>query len=149
METQASEWRDQDKIRQQFDYGPYPRISLEQSAKDDVDKLFHHNLVTAYYLHHRRVVDTSNKVILDAGCGTGYKSLVLAEANPGAKIVGIDLSEQSLQLARQRLQHHGFDNVEFISSKLKRSPSSAWNLTISIVMKCSIFCLILPLVYEP
>jgi 2-polyprenyl-3-methyl-5-hydroxy-6-metoxy-1,4-benzoquinol methylase len=119
METQTSEWRDQDKIRQQFDYGPYPRIPLDQSGKDDVDKLFQHNFVTAYYLHHRHVVDTSNRVILDAGCGTGYKSLVLAEANPGAKIVGIDLSEQSLQLARQRLQHHGFDNVEFHQLKIE------------------------------
>ncbi|HBW57699.1 MAG TPA: SAM-dependent methyltransferase, partial [Oscillatoriales bacterium UBA8482] len=56
---------------------------------------------------------TEEKVILDAGCGTGYKSLVLAEANPGAKIVGIDISEPSIELARQRLKFHGFDHAEF------------------------------------
>jgi ubiquinone/menaquinone biosynthesis C-methylase UbiE len=39
--------------------------------------------------------------------------LKLAEANPGARIVGIDLSPQSIELARQRLAHHEFDNVEF------------------------------------
>jgi len=52
-------------------------------------------------------------VILDAGCGSGYKSLILAEANPGAKIVGVDLSEESIKLAQERLHYYGFDNAEF------------------------------------
>ncbi|HEY9865138.1 MAG TPA: methyltransferase domain-containing protein [Candidatus Obscuribacterales bacterium] len=101
------------KIRQQFDSAPYPRIPLEQSPKTDYELLFIHNLVTPYYLKYKTVINTEGKVILDAGCGTGYKSLVLAEANPGAKIVGIDISEQSIELARQRLEYHGFDNTEF------------------------------------
>ncbi len=119
MNMQASEWRDQEKIRQQFNYGPYPRIPLEQSPKEDFERLFEDSLVTAYYLRHRRVVDTQDKLILDAGCGSGYTSLVLAEANPGAKIVGIDLSEQSLDLARQRLNYHGFQDAEFHQLKLE------------------------------
>jgi ubiquinone/menaquinone biosynthesis C-methylase UbiE len=102
-----------EKIRQQFDSAPYPRIALEQSPKNDYELLFIHNLVTCYYLKYQKVINTEGKVILDAGCGTGYKSLVLAEANPGAKIVGIDISEQSVELARQRLKFHGFDNAEF------------------------------------
>jgi ubiquinone/menaquinone biosynthesis C-methylase UbiE len=102
-----------EKIRQQFDSAPYPRIPLEQSPKNDYELLFIHNLVTSYYLKYQKVINTEGKIILDAGCGTGYKSLVLAEANPGAKIVGIDISEQSIELARQRLKFHGFDNAEF------------------------------------
>lgn len=113
---------DQDKIRQQFNYGPYPRISIDVSPKEDYNELFQHNLVTAYYLRHRRVVDPAGKVILDAGCGSGYKALMLALANPGAKIVGIDLSEQSIELARQRLQFHGIDNVEFQVLKIEDLP---------------------------
>lgn len=112
----------QDKIRQQFDNGPYPRIPLEAFPKDDYEQFFQHNLVTAYYLRHRKVTNTVNKVILDAGCGSGYKALLLAVANPGAKIVGIDLSEQSLQLAQQRLQYHGFENAEFHPLKLEELP---------------------------
>lgn len=110
----------QDKIRQQFDYGPYPRIPLDTSPKGDYNDLFRHSLVTAAYLRHRRVVDTHDKVILDAGCGSGYKALVLALANPGAKIVGIDLSEKSVELARQRLQFHGVENAEFYPLKLEQ-----------------------------
>ena len=102
-----------EKIRQQFDSAPYPRTPLEQSPKNDYELLFIHNLVTCYYLKYQKVINTEGKVILDAGCGTGYKSLVLAEANPGAKIVGIDISEQSIELARKRLKFHGFDNAEF------------------------------------
>lgn len=102
-----------DKIRQQFDSSPYPRIPLDQSPKDDVNALYIHNIITSYYLRNQKVIDTKDKVILDAGCGTGYKSLMLAEANPGAKIVGVDISEQSIKLAQQRLEYHGFDNAKF------------------------------------
>jgi ubiquinone/menaquinone biosynthesis C-methylase UbiE len=102
-----------DKIRQQFDSAPYPRIPLEKSPKDSPNELYIHSLVTSFYLRDQRVIDTKGKVILDAGCGSGYKSLILAEANLGAKIVGVDISAESIKLAEQRLKYHGFDNVEF------------------------------------
>ncbi|WP_373537204.1 class I SAM-dependent methyltransferase [Microcoleus sp.] len=102
-----------EKIRQQFDTVCYPRTALEESPKEDYVSLYIHNLVTPYYLRNQKIIETEGKVILDAGCGSGYKSLILAEANPGAKIVGIDLSEESVKLARHRLEYHGFGNVEF------------------------------------
>jgi 2-polyprenyl-3-methyl-5-hydroxy-6-metoxy-1,4-benzoquinol methylase len=112
-----------EKIRQQFDYAPFPRIPLEKSPESDYELLYLHNLVTAYYFRNRKVVNTEGKLILDAGCGSGYKSLVLAQANPGAKIVGIDLSEESVKLARHRLQYHGFENAEFYAIKIEELPS--------------------------
>ncbi len=102
-----------EKIRQQFDFGPYPRIPLEQSPQDAFNELFIHSMATPYYLRDQRVINPVGQVILDAGCGSGYKSLVLATANPGAQIVGIDLSEESVNLARQRLKYHGVENAEF------------------------------------
>ena len=102
-----------EKIRQQYNTGPYPRIPLEKSPKNDANSLYIHNLSTPYYLRNQKAIETEGKLILDAGCGSGYKSLILAEANPGAKIVGVDISEKSIELARQRLQYHGFDNTEF------------------------------------
>ena len=101
------------KVRQQFDFSPYPSVSLDRSPKQELEKLYVHNLSTAFYLRDKTVVSTKGKVILDAGCGSGYKALTLAEANPGARIVGIDISEQSINLAQQRLKYHGFDNFEF------------------------------------
>jgi 2-polyprenyl-3-methyl-5-hydroxy-6-metoxy-1,4-benzoquinol methylase len=112
-----------EKIRQQFDFGPYPRIAVDSSPKKDTKGLYFHNLVTPYYLRNQKFINTEGKVILDAGCGSGYKSLVLAEANPGAKIIGIDISEQSLDLARKRFQYHGLDNGEFYLISLDELPS--------------------------
>lgn len=102
-----------EKIRQQFNSAPYPRIPVENSPKSNYELLYIHNLITPYYLRNQTVIETERKIILDAGCGTGYTSLTLAEANPGAKIVGIDLSEESVKLARHRLEYHGFENAEF------------------------------------
>ena len=111
MERQQPELLE--KIRQQYETSPYPQAALDDSPKDNLNALFMHSLVTSYYLRYQKVIETKDKVILDAGCGSGWKSLMLAEANPGAKIVGIDISEESVKLSRYRLEHHGFDNVEF------------------------------------
>ena len=112
-----------DKIRQQFDSFPYPRTPLEQSPKDDHNLLYIHNLVTSFYLRDQKVVTPKGKVILDAGCGSGYTSLVLAEANPGAKIFGVDISAESINLAEQRLKYHGFGDVEFVVASIEELPS--------------------------
>ncbi len=111
-----------EKIRQQFNFGPYPRQPLDKSPKEDTNSLFIHDLVTPYYLKNQQVISTAGKVILDAGCGSGYESLILAEANPGAQIVGIDLSEKSVGLAQQRLKHHGFENTQFQVLDIEKLP---------------------------
>jgi len=121
MDEQSAELFE--KIRQQFDSAPYPSTPLEQNPKDSHDLLYAHNLVTAYYLRNQSLISTDGKVILDAGCGTGFKSLVLATANPGAKIVGIDLSKEAVDLARQRLQFYGFENAEFIVASIEVLPA--------------------------
>ncbi len=111
-----------DKIRQQFDNSPYPRNPLEESPKDNLAWLYIQNLVTPYYLRNKRVITTEGKLILDAGCGTGFTSLVLAESNPGAKIIGVDLSEESVNLAQKRLEYHGFNNVDFQALAIEDIP---------------------------
>ncbi|MCH9055869.1 class I SAM-dependent methyltransferase [Synechococcus sp. PCC 6716] len=116
---------DLEKVRRQFDYGPYPRIALDKSPKDNPNVLFVHDLVTAFYLRDRRVPETRGKRILDAGCGTGYKSLVLAIANPGAEIVGIDLSAESVKLAAERLKFHNIENVFFETRSILELPTWA------------------------
>ncbi|MBD1861235.1 MULTISPECIES: class I SAM-dependent methyltransferase [Trichocoleus] len=120
MNNQVSEL---ERIRQQFEMAPYPTIPLEESPKEATNILYLHNLVTAFYLKNHKITDTKDKIILDVGCGSGYTSLILAEANPGAKIVGMDISEKSVELARQRLRYHGFDNSEFYTLTAEELPS--------------------------
>lgn len=102
-----------EKIRQQFDSAPYPRVPLDAVPTGRYPGLYIHSLATPHYIRYQEVVDFTDKVILDAGCGTGYKSHILAIANPGAKIVGIDLSAESVDLSQKRLAHHGIQNAEF------------------------------------
>ncbi len=101
------------KIQQQFNFGPYPYFPLEQSPQNEIESLFIHNLTTPYYLKYKLLPPQEEVIILDAGCGSGYGALTLAWANPNARIVGIDLSEKSIELARHRLQYHGINNCEF------------------------------------
>lgn len=121
MDDRASDMLE--KIRQQFDTAPYPRVPLERSPKGDIHLLYIHDFITSYYVRNQRVTTSENKVVLDAGCGTGYKSLVLAEANPGATIVGVDLSEESVKLARERLKYHGYENAHFHTLTIEQLPS--------------------------
>jgi 2-polyprenyl-3-methyl-5-hydroxy-6-metoxy-1,4-benzoquinol methylase len=111
-----------ERMRQQFDEAPYPRKPLDDSPREAYAYLYTHNLVTPYYFRHQKVTSTEGKRILDVGCGSGYTSLVLAEANPGAKIVGMDISSISIDLARKRLEYHGFD-AEFHVMGVEDLPS--------------------------
>ena len=55
----------------------------------------------------------ANKLVLDAGCGTGEETLYLASLGP-EKVIGIDTSEGSLEHARRAADDHGIANVEFL-----------------------------------
>jgi SAM-dependent methyltransferase len=112
-----------ERMRQQFDAAPYPNIPLEESPKQAYANLYTHNLITPYYFRDQKVISTEGKLILDVGCGSGYTALVLAEANPGAKIIGIDISGKSIDLARQRLSFYGFDSAEFYVMSVDELPS--------------------------
>ncbi len=113
---------EREKIRLQWEGSPYPKTPLHASPAQDAEILYVHNLVTPFYLRNRRVLDTKEKLILDVGCGSGYTSLTLAIANPGAKIIGIDVSEKSIDLAQQRLRYHGFENFEFYALAAEELP---------------------------
>lgn len=58
-------------------------------------------------------------LVYDLGCGTGllFPHLVRA-VGPTGRVVGVDLSEGMLAIARRRVQHHGWDNVELIRADL-------------------------------
>ena len=101
-----------DLLTQQYDSSPYPYIPIEKSPDKDYNTLFINNLTTSYYLYRQKVIDTTDKIILDVGCGSGWTTLQLAVANPKAKIIAIDLSKKSVDYAYKRLKHHNFNNVE-------------------------------------
>lgn len=95
--------------RDYFDRTPYGNLPREVSHANNMELLYVHNLLTSHYLRHRTWTQTEGKWILDAGCGSGLKTLALAQANPGARLVAIDVSPMSIAAAHERLTYHGAD----------------------------------------
>jgi SAM-dependent methyltransferase len=60
--------------------------------------------------------------VLDACCGTGASALPAAhEVGPGGQVLGIDLSEPALALARTKAHRQGLSNVEFRAADVERT----------------------------
>jgi ubiquinone/menaquinone biosynthesis C-methylase UbiE len=61
--------------------------------------------------------------VLDLGCGTGTATLEIASRlEETGRVVGLDLSEEMLEQAKQKLTELGYTNVEFVlqsASELK------------------------------
>lgn len=105
-------------VQHQYTLCPYPPLEageLPEILPPASSWTFAH-----YYCSHRQT-DTATPLILDAGCGTGFSTLKLARANPQARIIAIDLSQPSLQLAQQRLRQAGLpqEQVTWIQADLQ------------------------------
>jgi ubiquinone/menaquinone biosynthesis C-methylase UbiE len=58
----------------------------------------------------------SGKRILDFGCGSGASTMVLGRLLPACEIVGVELDDKLLRIARRRAEHYGRGNVAFLLS---------------------------------
>ena len=57
---------------------------------------------------------TAGSSVLDVGCGSGASALPAAElVGPSGQVIGVDLAEQLLSLARAKAAERGLNNVEF------------------------------------
>jgi SAM-dependent methyltransferase len=69
--------------------------------------------------------DTSyppGSLVLEAGCGVGAQTVVLAQRSPGARIVSVEISPESLTAARERVRAAGFTNVAFQEADIYALP---------------------------
>jgi ubiquinone/menaquinone biosynthesis C-methylase UbiE len=58
--------------------------------------------------------DLNGMTIVDAACGGGDVTFDLAErAGPNGRVIGLDLDETKLELARAEVKERGIDNVDF------------------------------------
>ena len=64
--------------------------------------------------------DFSGKRILDFGCGSGASTAILARTFPDADIVGVELVDDLLSIAKKRVEFYGLSNVTLL-----RSPSGS------------------------
>jgi SAM-dependent methyltransferase len=65
-------------------------------------------------LHHDTAYPAGSRV-LEAGCGIGSQTVTLAANSPGANIISIDVSEASLDEARQRVSGVDFQRADIFA----------------------------------
>ena len=59
-------------------------------------------------------------VVLDVACGTGASAIPAAEiVGPGGRVMGIDLAENLLKLAREKADDKGLRNIDFLPGDME------------------------------
>lgn len=91
-------------------YNPRENIRLHDQATTLVD-LLHSD--TAYPVGSR---------VLEAGCGVGAQTVTLARNSPGAWIVSVDISENSVAQAERKVRAEGLTNVRFLQGDIYQLP---------------------------
>lgn len=61
-------------------------------------------------------------LVLEAGCGVGAQTIILAGKNPDTRFISIDISEESLESAQISVERRGFANVTFQMADIGNLP---------------------------
>ncbi len=75
-------------------------------------------------LHHDSFYPTG-EVILEAGCGIGAQTTIIAGMNPKSRFVSIDISEDSLNRARKATEERRLENVSIQKADIFDLPFAA------------------------
>jgi 2-polyprenyl-3-methyl-5-hydroxy-6-metoxy-1,4-benzoquinol methylase len=104
---------------------PAPLIEAIYSAKGlylcdeimrDEDPRYVERSIRHDVLGYVDAAEFAGKRILDFGCGAGASTMVLRRLLPPCEIVGVDLEERLLRLARLRAEHYGHSDLRFLES---------------------------------
>jgi SAM-dependent methyltransferase len=75
----------------------------------------------AELLHHDTCYPPGSRV-LEAACGVGAQTILLARNSPGAEFVSVDISRESLLKAKHRVAEKGITNVTFRQADVDHLP---------------------------
>jgi SAM-dependent methyltransferase len=92
-----------------------PAYLCDEMAREEDAEYVRRDLETdlmAYF----DVSDFENKRSLDFGCGSGASSMILHRLFPQTEIVGVELDETLLRVARARAAHYQCTNVKLLQS---------------------------------
>lgn len=86
-------------------------------SEEEANRLLDQANTLSNLLHDDTKYPAGSKV-LEAGCGVGAQTVMLAKNNPNAQIISIDISEDSITQAKNLVEQNGFSNVEFETADL-------------------------------
>jgi SAM-dependent methyltransferase len=72
-------------------------------------------------LHHDSIF-TPPGLVLEAGCGTGAQTVIVAPQNPTCSFISVDISEESLAYAGKRIEQENITNVSFQQADIFNLP---------------------------
>ncbi|MEM9261381.1 MAG: LysR family transcriptional regulator, partial [Bacteroidota bacterium] len=81
-------------------------------SQREMDRLYEQSLTIADILHWDSYWDPGTKV-LEAGCGVGGQTRIIAPQNPEVAFVSVDISRKSIEEAERRLAKEDIPNVRF------------------------------------
>lgn len=102
-----------------MDESPY----IHGRSEQETDRL-HYQASRLADLLHRDTRYPPGSRVLEAGCGVGAQTVILAGNSPGATFVSIDISPESLALAEQRVRAEGHRRVTFRQGDVFHLPFS-------------------------
>lgn len=83
----------------------------------------------------QRLELSSGATVLDVGCGTGASALPAAEkVGPLGRVIGVDLAERLLEIARQKARGQGLANVQFENGDMQNLgyPDERFDAVVSV-----------------
>jgi SAM-dependent methyltransferase len=99
----------------------YPRSYVHGRSERESERLAEQASGLGFLLH-EGIRYPPGSSVLEAGCGVGAQTLLLAANNPGAHFVSIDISEDSLALAKERVSEAGLTNVTLRQADIANLP---------------------------
>ncbi len=65
---------------------------------------------------------SKDSLVLEAGCGVGAQTKILATKNPDSNFISVDLSEDSIREAKGMIKSLGINNVELMQADIYNLP---------------------------
>jgi ubiquinone/menaquinone biosynthesis C-methylase UbiE len=75
-------------------------------------------------LIHEGTIYPSHARVLEVGCGVGAQTRILSRRNPGAQFLSLEISEESISIARKLASDEQITNVEFMHGDILSEPFS-------------------------
>ena len=89
---------------------------------DRESQRLHDQAQTLGELLHHDTLFPADSAILEAGCGVGAQTVILAKNNPQSHFTSVDLSPASVEAARGAVQRAGLTNVHFLPADIFNLP---------------------------
>lgn len=88
-------------------------------SSSEVSRLYDQASTVADFIHWDSYWSDGSR-ILEAGCGVGAQTRIIAAKNPTSEIVAVDVSKKSLEKARQLINEESIGNVVFQPEDLRK-----------------------------